>query len=125
MLVTAFEVLAPFSAYIKALKIVVSYTWPTPQLPQLPQLDFQMLQRLYCDDIEGTCEDFMIHLLNTVQISGIPPPSYHLCVAPYVFPSLLRHSAVRNAVKLELRSRKVSVRGQYRLIDVLDRLQVR
>ena len=94
-------------------------------MTQFPQLDFRMLQHLYYNDTTGRCKDFMVHILNSVQNSGIHPLSYNLRLVPHGFSPLLHHSAIRNALELELCSSKVSVRRQYSSIDVLDRLQVR
>jgi hypothetical protein len=125
MLVTAFRVLAPFSAYIKALKIVGGLVSKTPQFDKSLQLNFRTLQHLYFDDDEGRCKDFMVQLLNAVQISGTSPVSYHIFLRQDGFSTLLRHSTVRNAVELNICSRKVSMRMRYRSTDVLNRLPVR
>ena len=99
MLGTAFEVLAPFSAYIKALELTGMFV---SEIPQFPRLDFRALQYLYFDDYKGRRQDFIVRLLDTVQISDPPPMTFNLRLSPTVFSTLMHYPAFRNAHRLTI-----------------------
>jgi hypothetical protein len=119
---TIFDVLAPFSAYIKTLEIVEWYRSGPSRFHPLPQLNFRALQHLSFSDTRASCHDFMVHILNTVQTSAINPISFRLSLHPETFQPILRHSAISKAIKLDIESGKISISWPYQLTDMFSRI---
>jgi hypothetical protein len=99
------EVLAPFSAHIQTFEIHALYYSSFSQFHPLPQLDFRALRHLSFPD-EPNYHHFMMHILDTVQNTAIGPVSYRLYLYPGTFQSILNHSAIIKAVKLDIDTSK-------------------
>jgi hypothetical protein len=117
-----FEVLAPFSAYVRLLEIEGCDNLGPFKFHLLPQLDFGALQYLSLSDKEANHHDFMIHILNTMQKSGITTDTLCLSLHPRTFQPVLRHSVISKAIHLNVEAGKFSINGPYWSTEMFNRL---
>jgi hypothetical protein len=95
-----FEVLAPFSAYIKTLRVYGALGPKSPQFYPLPRLDLGSLQKLSFTDAERRHGILVDELLDALYESGDGSVSFQFHLDADDLRTVLRHPALRRSLEV-------------------------